>query len=199
LFAVPVVAAIAFAAATGAFASGGDGDGPSAGTAGAPTEAALSLGFIRHLAAQGNSGAANLPKLPASVGGENPLVGQATDLDGQPVWMSASGDRICLYFIPRAAIAPGGGCDDARIVADKGVTTSMVYSDQDIAFAGAVPDGVESVTLKLHDGSEAVARVDNNAYAIALKGLPRSVVFAKADGEVVEQPQFARATLDPGN
>ncbi|MCK9248807.1 MAG: hypothetical protein M0P31_07495 [Solirubrobacteraceae bacterium] len=195
--AIPLVAGVAFAGATGTFAAAGDNTATSEAPTGSPTEAARSIGFVRHVEAQGRPGDAGLPTLPAGVGGENPLVGQASELEGGPVWLSVSGDRLCVYFTPRGAVAPGGGCSDAEIAQREGFTTSTVYSDHDVAFAGIVPDGVERVAIALHDGTVTRAQVENNVYAATLESLPETVTFTNVDGDVVEQPQFATPTLDP--
>jgi hypothetical protein len=99
------------------------------------------------------------------------------------VWASASGDQLCVYYMPDGAVGPGGGCGDVKTAATRGTFTSTEYGDA-TDVAGLVPDGVESVRLEGEDGHVQQVKVVDNAYAVRISSVPKSISFERPDGGV---------------
>ncbi|MDO8187986.1 hypothetical protein Q5424_14965 [Conexibacter sp. JD483] len=90
---------------------------------------------------------------------------------------SAPGE-ICLLAIRPPAIGAGSACDSLERAASGKLTLSMgSLHDGPVVVLGAMPDGVDEVTLTLADGATRRLIVHNNAYRADVNEATRSITF----------------------
>lgn len=86
--------------------------------------------------------------------------------------------KVCVLELsatkPRSML---GACDSVAHFNEAGVV-AIVGSTPNERLVGLVPDGVDTVTLRLKDGSSASARVHNNTYSFSPQSAPESLTFA---------------------
>lgn len=111
--------------------------------------------------------------------------------------MTAGGDAV--YVWPRtggACFSTGhvSSCADAAEIAKQGVIVTFSGGQEDgktvIRVAGIARDGVKQLEIALADGTTTTAPVSENAFAIDLTSMPRSVHWSTPDGSAhtVESP-----------
>jgi hypothetical protein len=117
--------------------------------------------------------------------------GESYDLSRRA--MTAGGDPV--YVWPRndgACFSTGhvSSCADAAEIARQGSIVTYSGGQEDgktvIRVAGIARDGVKEIEITLADGTTATAPVSDNAFAIDLASVPRSVRWSTPDGDAHE-------------
>lgn len=112
------------------------------------------------------------PVLPSGAAGE--------ERSEWKTWVApglAAGE-ICLLGLDPAAGGAGGGCGDvARAVTGEYVQTYGSLREGVVVVMGLMPDGVDSVTLTMKDGSAREVPVANNAYRADVTTQTETVTF----------------------
>jgi hypothetical protein len=108
------------------------------------------------------------------------------------VYLISGNGVLCLITV--LTPGTGGGCveDDAAAVGHLVGTDSWqtaVGAPEHVVVSGAVPDGIDTVTIKTADGATTDVAVQDNAYAHELIGkVPDTVSWKAADGSTHSEP-----------
>lgn len=116
-------------------------------------------------------------------------VGRPTD---SSIYIAGGPDqKVCLLELPPGADGPGGECNSAA-VAQQGMailTQERAAPDADgvgvgggVDIMGIVPDGVDSVTVKLGNGDTSTLPVSGNLYSANMPSATSSVTFTDQSG-----------------
>jgi hypothetical protein len=107
------------------------------------------------------------------------------------VWVAPGDGSICLLNLPSGADGAATSCtpvDDAEN--GEGVVT-VSYSKDQVDIFGIVPDGVDTVTLELADGTTQRLRVRDNVYFASAAAPSKTITF--------EDPAGKRRVVDAGS
>lgn len=103
------------------------------------------------------------------------------------LWLAPAGpDDLCVLPLPPGAVAVGAQCDTLQNMS-KGAQT-LTYSQSRIFVYGIAPDGTESATLHLADGSTLPMVVRDNVYFAHATQPTVSVALTDEEGQVVSLP-----------
>ncbi len=109
---------------------------------------------------------------------------RAMTAGGAPVYVWPRNDGACF------ATGHVSSCADAADIAKQGAIVTFSASQEDgktvIRVAGIARDGVKEIEITLADGSTTTAPVSENAFAIDLASMPRSVRWSAPDGSTHE-------------
>jgi hypothetical protein len=126
--------------------------------------------------------------------GANPRLARlaATYGTNTGVYLVPGNGAVCSVVVVAHSVA--GGCTDDRAAAAGELVATDSWQDEPggpehVLVHGAVPDGVDSVTLTTTEGSKQTVAVQRNVYAAELVGEePASVAWQSADGSRHAQP-----------
>jgi hypothetical protein len=95
------------------------------------------------------------------------------------LFVTAGNDSVCTNLADENGA--GGGCVPVALaLTGKSVTTEQLTDG--VVVSGIVPDGVESVTVTLSDGTAQSAPVESNGYIVKVAGAPKTLDYVDADG-----------------
>ena len=161
---------------------------PPPASAAAPVKVTPDARVLAHVAAFRDAFARGAASRRDGLSGQPTLeLETATLPDGQPVSISTDSTRVCISYLPRGAVGPGGACDTAATASAAGLYTSTQYSNGDVDVAGLVPDGTSEVELSGAAGAARVVPVQANTYATTLAFAPASIRFTTTAGPVTRQ------------
>jgi hypothetical protein len=97
-------------------------------------------------------------------------------------WLVAGADNACLLFEQRSGDGVSAACAPVDDVKAGRLYVASPQQDGSWRLVGIAPDGADSVTVQLSDGSTTTVGVTDNGYDAELAGRPVSVAFQAADG-----------------
>ncbi len=117
----------------------------------------------------------------------DPASARRLDLPGAAVWVAADNEQVCLSVHSNFENSVGGACARPVQILQEGLFTAGSPSPAYVQgaglppgttqIAGLLPDGVDTVTFTLADGSRRGATVTDNGVALTLPSWARSVSF----------------------
>jgi hypothetical protein len=119
------------------------------------------------------------------------IVRRAPDRSGAWSAQASNGDRLSVYVDKRGLCLDslgGTACGDPNRAATSG-TVAHAISSKGEQVAGIVPDKVETVRVEISSGNSRSVNVQNNVFAIRLKGSERTtdVRWLSATGSVLRR------------
>lgn len=99
-------------------------------------------------------------------------------------------DHVCVMSVePSRGGAPGpgiahGGCAPVDYFNENGVVSTSTNADGSMEVRGAVPDGVESVSIALEDGTTRTVAVQHNVFLVRSAQSAVRISFSHAGQEI---------------
>lgn len=105
--------------------------------------------------------------------------GSRTPID---VWLTPTADGLCYHTMLPSSIGPGGGCSPLKDFLEGAIDVTTVSASKRFV-TGIVPDGFDTATVSLEDGSRRTVRVTDNGFSIETSVAAVSVELESSDGK----------------